>query len=128
MAFARKHTIAVIDNGDFATCNLEILLEGAGFDIAVFRHTSLFWESMLKGKFDCLILNWQMPYVGGVETTLGLRSAGLSIPVIAISNNEYPGERKLAFRSGAVAYFTKPFDEISFLDCIQKNLPPIARS
>ena len=67
-------------------------------------------EAVVRQLPDLVLLDLQMPRMGGLALLKQIRDVGPRLPVIVISATQ---ENKLsteALRSGAVAYLPKPFD------------------
>jgi CheY-like chemotaxis protein len=87
-------------------------------------------DAVVRQLPDLVLLDLQMPRMGGLALLKQIRDVGPRLPVIVISATQ---ENKLsteALRSGAVAYLPKPFDArhvemlvTTFLDT-GKSRPP----
>ena len=71
-------------------------------------------------KAACVILDIDLPDGSGIELRLGLKVAGVSVPVIYITGNEIPTVREAAVASGCVAFLTKPFSAQELLEPLRK--------
>jgi signal transduction histidine kinase/ActR/RegA family two-component response regulator len=74
-------------------------------------------EAILKLKnesFDLILMDIQMPVMGGVEAVLTIRNSDLSqksIPIIALTANAVKGSKEEYLSYGMNGYVTKPIDE-----------------
>src|SRR5439155_10228748 len=71
---------------------------------------------------DVVILDRNMPGLGGVETLQALRlmmRGRERIPVIMLSADATPESRKDAFDAGADAFLAKPIEALRLLDEVQ---------
>ncbi|HEY9755063.1 MAG TPA: response regulator transcription factor [Oculatellaceae cyanobacterium] len=67
-------------------------------------------ERLSLGKFDVLILDWDMPQLSGLEVCRQFRSAGGTTPVIMLTGKTKTAEKEQGLDSGADDYLTKPFE------------------
>ncbi|MFN4099750.1 MAG: response regulator transcription factor [Pararhodobacter sp.] len=59
---------------------------------------------------DMIILDLTLPGRDGLDLLRELRAAGSSLPVLALTARDGPGERVAGFEAGADDYLTKPFE------------------
>jgi FixJ family two-component response regulator len=59
-----------------------------------------------------------MPGRNGLELQEVLRSQGYRIPIILITAFPNERHRSRALEGGALGFLSKPFDEVSFLQCL----------
>jgi CheY-like chemotaxis protein len=82
-------------------------------------------ERISKERFDCVLMDMQMPEMDGMEATRQIRAtpalAGLRI--IAMTANIQHSDRELCFAAGMNDYITKPFLPEKFYATIAKWLP-----
>lgn len=68
----------------------------------------------------CLVLDLQMPGIGGLELQRELASGPAPCPVIFISGNGDIPATVQAMRQGAVTFLTKPFEQDDLLKAIRE--------
>jgi two-component system sensor histidine kinase RpfC len=79
-------------------------------------------ERMETGRYDLVLLDRNMPGLGGIETLQALRlmTRGRErVPVIMLSADATPESRKEAFEAGADAFLPKPIEARRLLDEVQ---------
>jgi len=73
-------------------------------------------------RIGCLVVDFDMPKMNGLDLHNNLSRLGKEIPTIMIT--AYPSDdiRARALQAGVICYLPKPFDENSLLNCIQTAL------
>ncbi len=91
------------------------LLEKRGHNVVVARDGIEAIETLEKTaaqKFDAILMDIQMPRMGGFEATAVIRArereAGTHIPIIAMTAHAMKGERESCLRAGMDAHIAKP--------------------
>ena len=71
---------------------------------------------------DLVLMDMQMPVMDGCEATRRIRAtAGLGdLPIVALTANALPEERKKCFDAGMDDYLAKPFDPRAFLELLAR--------
>ncbi len=76
-------------------------------------------------KFDLILMDLQMPIMGGVEATRMIREQlKLETPIIALTANAIKTEINNCLQAGMNNYIMKPFEEHDLLHVILKELGP----
>jgi two-component system response regulator FixJ len=86
----RKPLICVIDDDFDVLKSLRFLLETEGFDVRTFRNGSALLGSQSRREADCLVVDYKMAGIDGIELAHRLHSLDISTPVILITG--YPDE------------------------------------
>jgi len=76
-----------------------------------------------SGRFDFVLLDVNMPGIGGIETCRELRRREHNLQILILSVRDRKEDKAIAFQAGADAYFTKPF---SISDLLARLRAPIA--
>ena len=106
-------TVSIAENGKEALS----LLESLGY----FSE-----ETNAETPLDVILMDIQMPEMGGVETTQHIRTKEEKlqshIPIVALTAHALKGHREEYLAAGMDAYVTKPFDIKSLVDVLD-SLP-----
>jgi PAS domain S-box-containing protein len=79
-------------------------------------------EILEKKTFDVILMDIQMPEMGGIEATEIIRNKlKLSTPIIALTANAFKTEIDRCRKAGMDDYVTKPFDEEILIETIAKH-------
>jgi FixJ family two-component response regulator len=116
--------ISIVDDDDTVRAATECLVRSLGFKTRTFASAASFLRSSSLSETRCLILDVQMPNMGGIELQDHLSKLDLKIPIIFMT--AYPDEsvRQRAVQAGAVGFLLKPFEVHGqrFVDCLHQAL------
>src|SRR5437762_1053110 len=106
---AKKKTILIVDEDQFATHIYREKLEAEGFKVEVTRDFGSALEALKKDVVDLVILDLCLPGINTVELIKNIRSdsAMPSLPVIAFSNPYLSNLTRAAVEAGATKYVAK---------------------
>ena len=116
--------ISIVDDDAWARDGVRELVESLGYGALTFESAEQFLKSGVLGETACLITDFQMPGLSGLDLQRELRAQGYRIPVIFIT--AYPDEKRRtnAIGAGAIGFLSKPFDERSLIDCLALAVKP----
>jgi signal transduction histidine kinase/CheY-like chemotaxis protein len=84
-------------------------------------------EQLDRNHFDLILMDVQMPEMGGLETTRRIREreleTGRHIPIIAMTAHALTGDREMTLEAGMDDYIAKPFDSRSLFAVIDRFAP-----
>lgn len=66
-------------------------------------------EALPKADYQCIILDWQLPRLSGIEFTQQLRHSGEDMPVIMLTAKDRLEDKLTGFNAGVDDYLVKPF-------------------
>lgn len=79
-------------------------------------------EILKNNRFDIILMDIQMPEMGGIEATEIIRNKlQLTTPIIALTANAFKTEIDKCRKAGMDDYVTKPFDEEILIETIAKH-------
>jgi two-component system, LuxR family, response regulator FixJ len=118
----RKSMIYVVDDDYDVRASLRFLLETEGFDVRTFRSGVALLASSTRNRADCLVVDYKMAELDGLELALRLRRLQVSTPVILITG--YPDENISAKASSAGVHqvLLKPNLEGNLVECVRNAI------
>jgi len=119
--------IYVVDDDYDVRTSLRFLLETEGFDVRTFRSGSALLGSSTRNCADCLVVDYKMAELDGLELVHRLRRLDVSTPIILITG--YPDENISAKASsaGVLHVLLKPNLEDNLIDCVRNAIDtPVA--
>ena len=97
-------------------------MRSIGFVAQAFSSGEEFLRSPELSRTGCLVVDFEMPKMSGLDLHNNLSRLGKEIPTVLIT--AYPSDdiRARALQAGVICYLPKPFDEGDLLNCIQTAL------
>ena len=106
------------------------LLEKQGHIVVVAGDGVKALEALERGRFDVVLMDVQMPDMGGVEATAAIREkekvSGNHIPIVAMTAHAMAGDRQRFLESGMDGYVSKPIHSRELFEAIETALTPVA--
>ena len=107
---------------------IRLLLEKRGHAVTLATNGRLALEALKEKRFDLILMDLQMPDMGGLDATEKIREAeeisGGHIPIIALTARAMEGDRESCFAAGMDDYLTKPIDP----DALDRALARLLRN
>ena len=104
--------IAIVDDDEPIRKALSRLLRASEFSVESYSSGKEFLDSLCKRHPDCVVLDFQMQQINGLDVLNELRLRGVEIPVIIITAHDETIVRANCLAAGASAYLCKPIDEV----------------
>lgn len=119
---SRKLMIYVVDDDYDVRTSLRFLLETEGFDVRTFRSGSALLGSSTRDRADCLVVDYKMAEIDGLELAQRLRRVDVSTPIVMITG--YPDENISAKASsaGVRQVLLKPNLEDNLVECVRSAI------
>jgi FixJ family two-component response regulator len=119
---AHEHFIAVVDDDQSVRDAVTNLFRSMGFPAVAFASAEEFLNSGALDKTSCIVLDVQMPGMGGLSLQSHLAATGRQIPIVFVTGYPDAGLRDKAMSLGAVCFLTKPFNEDDLVDGLRSAL------
>ena len=117
-----QRCIAIVDDDESVREAATNLFRSMGLTVVSFSSAEEFLRSTDVERTSCLVLDVQMPGMGGLDLQRQLAASGREIPIVFVTAYPDPAVRDKALKSGAICFLTKPFDEGDLLDGLNTAL------
>lgn len=99
------------------------ILEGKGIQVETAGNGLEAIDYLKKQSFDLILMDIQMPYMGGIEAAEKIRSElKISIPIIALTAKALTGDEERYQQAGMNDFLSKPFEPENLISKIITNL------
>lgn len=102
-----RDIVLVIDDDSAVLASLKFALEIEGFVVEAFRSAEEVLDRQSMPRPACLVVDYWLPGIDGVELVSTLRKGGVKIPAFLITTDPPPHVRKRAVEAG-LAIVEKP--------------------
>jgi signal transduction histidine kinase/ActR/RegA family two-component response regulator/streptogramin lyase len=105
------------------------ILEMHGYHVSVVENGEQAIASLERADFDIVLMDIQMPTMGGFEATGKIRESEAGrrrIPIIAMTAHALKGDRERCLDAGMDGYVSKPIDAVSLIAAIGQWIEPRA--
>jgi two-component system KDP operon response regulator KdpE len=102
-------TVLVVDDDSSTRRALRMTLSGMGFTIVEAARGEEALSLVRVTRFDAVLLDVDMPGMGGLETCRTIRHAVARLPILMLTVMDSEDDKVLALDAGADDYITKPF-------------------
>jgi len=108
-AKAGQGTSLVVDEDSSTRTTLRVTLSGMGFTVVEAARGEEALSLARVAWFDAVLLDVDMPGMGGVEACRSIRRAVARLPILMLTVMDSEDDKVLALDAGADDYITKPF-------------------
>jgi two-component system, LuxR family, response regulator FixJ len=119
-----KSMIYVVDDDYDVLKSLRFLLETEGFDVCTFRSGAALLGSSTRQDADCLVVDYKMAEIDGLELAHQLHRLDVSTPIILITGYPDDNIRTKASSAGVRQVLLKPNLEESLVECVRSAINP----
>jgi two-component system sensor histidine kinase/response regulator len=99
------------------------LLEKRGHSVVLAVNGREAVDTWKRERFDLILMDVQMPEMGGFEATAAIRHAelggGMHIPIVAMTARAMAGDRESCLEAGMDAYVAKPISAATLITTIE---------
>jgi FixJ family two-component response regulator len=117
---ASNFTVFIVDDDEHVLRALSRLVRAAGYASETFASPRQFLERHDPGDCGCLILDFIMPEIDGLQLQALLAARGISLPIIFLTGRGKIETGVSAMKAGAVDFLTKPVDDTLLLAAIRR--------
>lgn len=111
-------TVFIVDDDPAIRSSLTRGLRLRGLDCEAFESAEAFLAAYDETRLGCLILDYGMPSMNGLELQQYLGDRGIAIPIIFITGHGGIPESVQAMKGGAIDFLEKPFRQTDLIQRI----------
>lgn len=100
----------------------KLLLQNLNVDFVMVSNGEEAVEKALSEEFDLILMDMQMPVMGGLEATELLRATGVDTPIYALTANVMKEDMKQHTQAGCDGTIAKPVDKKEFARTVRSVL------
>jgi len=112
-------TVHIVDDDPSVRDSIALMLGLRGFRTSVFASAEDFLAACQSDWRGCALVDVRLPGRSGVELQAELQRRGIALPVIVITAHGDVATARAAFRSRAVDFLEKPFEETQLVDAVE---------
>jgi RNA polymerase sigma factor (sigma-70 family) len=116
---SERLTVFVIDDDAAVRDSIALMLGLAGYRTSVFADAEAFLAAWQEDWAGCVVADVRLPGQTGVELQDTLRQRGATLPFVIITAHGDVATARAAFRSQAVDFLEKPFDNAQLSAAIE---------
>ena len=117
----RNYTVVVADTGD-----IEAMEKFRPQDATT--NPSLITTAAQNGEFDVILMDVQMPNMGGLEAAAAIRTlergTGRHVPIVALTAHAMKGDQERCLEAGMDGYVSKPIQANHLLEVMAQVASP----
>ncbi len=114
--------VYILEDDPSVRRSLERLARSAGFQAQGFATAAEFLNANPGRRPACLILDLRLPDMHGLDVQRRLARMDPSLQVVVLTGHGDDQAKREAFAAGAVAFLSKPCDDLALLDAIRRAL------
>jgi FixJ family two-component response regulator len=114
--------VCLVDDDLSVLKSIERLLASDGLSVRAFNKPKEFLTHVQAHTVPLVVLDIWMEEMSGLELQAQLSRLSPSTRAIIMTGREDPTVKRAAIQSGAIAFFTKPFDDNQFLGAVRGTL------
>ena len=118
------HKILIIEDNEQNMYLSTFILESQSYEVLQARNGHDGIELAVTEKPDLIILDIQLPGIGGIDVARELRKTAetMHIPIIAVTSYAMAGDRERILAAGCNGYIEKPINPETFVAQIRRHL------
>ncbi len=114
-----NHSVVfLVDDDEKIRSTLSRALSKRGFVVRAFEDAQHFLDEYDPDQPGCLVLDYGLPELNGLELQERLADLQISIPIIFITGHGGIRESVQAMKAGAIDFLEKPFRQNTLIKCI----------
>lgn len=107
--------VLVIEDNESVSSMIELFFSKEGIKGEFVVDGRVGYERARAGDWDCLIIDWMLPSLDGIEICQKLRAANYDGPIIMLTAKDSDADQVRGLEMGADDYVTKPFSPLTLI-------------
>lgn len=100
--------VFIVDDDDAVRDGLEMVINTLGLDCQTFASAEQFLKGYCYDKPGCLLLDYKLPGMNGLELQAELKRRNMQLPIIFLTAHGNSTMGAMALEAGAFGFLTKP--------------------
>jgi len=122
-------SLLVVDDSSDVLALLRAWLRGAGCAVSSAEDGLVALERLERGRFDLVLMDIDMPRLGGLEATARWRAReardGIPrVPIVALTAHAFREQGRRCVEAGCDAHLTKPVERANLLEAVARHARP----
>ena len=114
--------VYLVDDDDAVRQGFALLLAAYGHATQGCADAAGFRAVFHPEQIGCVLMDVRMPGTSGLHLLEQLRAEGVDLPIVMVTGHGELAACRRAFTSGAFDFLTKPVDESTLIDTVQRAL------
>ena len=114
--------VCLVDDDSAVLKSIGRLLASDGFSARSFEKPKDFLAHVRSTSVPLVVLDIWMGEMTGLDVQAQISAISPRTRVIVITGRDDPKMKEAVLQAGAVAFFSKPFDDAEFLDAVRRGL------
>ena len=115
-------TVLIVDDDAAVRSSLKFALEVEGFQVRLYDGAAALLADRALPPRGCLVVDYRMPFVDGLELIETLRARNVVMPAILITGRANGQLRSRAAKSGIRSVLEKPLSDGTLVESIRSAL------
>jgi FixJ family two-component response regulator len=112
--------VGVVDDDESLRRSVARLLRAAGMQSITYASAEEFNKDIKHPRFDCFVLDVQLPGMSGIDLRNQLAAEGVETPILFVTAHDDPRAREEAMAGQCVGYFRKTDAGSELLNAIRR--------
>jgi FixJ family two-component response regulator len=117
----QPHTVLVVDDDAAVRSALKFVLEIEGFRVRLYADAQALLDEDDLPTQGCLVIDYRMPGMNGLELVEKLRADDVQLPVVLICSRLSGWLRSRALQAGIGWVLEKPLSDSTLIECIRRT-------
>lgn len=123
----RQKRVLVVDDNEVNRRVASLFLRSWGAEVQEAKDGKIAYKKALHCRFDLILMDLQMPVMGGLEATQAIRAQGMNQGsiIVALTANAFPEDKARCLAAGMNGHLAKPFKKKDLLTICSSHFGPV---